>query len=531
MIKLRPYQNDLYKEVVEKIDCGIKRILIQAETGWGKSILIGHIANNLKGRTLILTHRIELLVQNSEWVEGVGVLTSKVKDNKVLKGCKNVIAMTQTAQARLDKYGYDYLGSFDNIIIDEAHVDYFKKVYTSLNFNLLIGLTATPIIYKQEKKKVNGEELTRKITLADDYDILIQGIGVDDLINLGYLTGDRYVVLQPPDLSRLKKSSSNPDGFTSQSLTDVFGSHASIKAVMKAYKLCEDTKTIIFNPTTKVNLRLYEAFKKAELGHKVKMFDSVNKDKNESREDVVNWFKNTPNAILLNVGVFTTGFDVKDIETVIYNKSTMSLSLWLQSCGRGARISDGKDVFTIMDLGLNIERHGYWSDDRDWNEHFVVNEWKTKKPSDLLQVWECYSCGAFNLKGTFFNTELNRFECNECGEPREKSKTSPKLIKGELVEVEKPRYPTSKSIIDYCRINGNNGNLAFGLLEKQIIKLFIHHTTKEHYLLNRDKYIKRIGALYRPVYFAIIRSDLIGANKKLSTQIDKLIKKLDKYYG
>ena len=67
MIKLRPYQEDLYNQIIEAM-AENDRILCQAETGFGKSILIGHLANNLPGRTLILTHRIELLNQNSEWI-------------------------------------------------------------------------------------------------------------------------------------------------------------------------------------------------------------------------------------------------------------------------------------------------------------------------------------------------------------------------------------------------------------------------------------------------------------------------------
>tara|TARA_R110000744_G_scaffold362132_1_gene470115 strand:+ start:768 stop:980 length:213 start_codon:yes stop_codon:yes gene_type:complete len=63
MITLRPYQQDLYDKIQQSISKEVKNILVQAETGWGKSILIGKLANNLEGRTLILTHRIELLIK------------------------------------------------------------------------------------------------------------------------------------------------------------------------------------------------------------------------------------------------------------------------------------------------------------------------------------------------------------------------------------------------------------------------------------------------------------------------------------
>jgi len=529
MITLRPYQQPLYDAVISTLTENSK-VLIQAETGWGKSILIGILANNLKGRTLILTHRIELLNQNSEWIDDLGILTAKVKKPIPLKKNKNVIAMTQTANARFNKYGFDYVGDFDNIIVDEAHVDFFKQVYSQLNPKKLIGLTATPIIYKNEKKTIDGTEFARKLSLADEYEVLLQGIGASDLIDLGYLTEDKYIRLTPPNLDKLKKSANNPDGFTPASMTEVFGSHASVDMVIKAYEEKSiGKKTIIFNPTTKVNSKIYDAFIKKGYGEKVKMYDSVN-ESDLSRDEIVAWYNRTSGAILLNVGVFTTGFNVADIETIIYNKSTMSLSLWLQSCGRGSRVAYGKDSFLVVDLGLNLERHGFWSADRDWLKYFKKHKWKAKTPSDNLNVWDCESCGAFNLKGTLYNEILDRIECYQCHEPKPKSKNKEHHIHGELEEVKVPRIPKSKSIVAYGIHFGKDANLAFRLLDKKIIDLFYHHTDRIDYLNRRNQYIQRVGEIYRPCYFAIIHSDLKGANRTLNKSISRIINKLDKHY-
>jgi len=530
MINLRPYQQELYDEIQVSIGSGVKKILVQAETGWGKSILIGKLANNLKGRTLILTHRIELLTQNSEWIEDVGILTAKVKKPIPLKSNKNVISMTQTAFARFNKYGFDYVGKFDNVIVDETHVDFFKQVYSGLDIKILIGLTATPVIYKNEKKTVDGTEFARKLSLADDYDILLQGVGASDLIDLGYLTEDKYIRLTPPNLDKLKRSANNPDGFTPKSMNEVFGSYASVEMVLKAYKEKSiGKKTIIFNPTTKVNLKIYEAFEKAGFGDLIKMYDSVNESQ-LSREEIVSWYKRTKGAILLNVGVFTTGFNVPDIESIIYNKSTMSLSLWLQSCGRGSRVSEGKKHFLVIDLGLNLERHGFWSADRDWLDEFKKYKWKAKTPSDNLNVWECDSCGTFNLKGTFYNDVLDRIECISCKKPKKESEKQENHIHGELEEVRVPRIPRAKSIVDYGMHCGGDANISFRLLDRKIIDLFYHFTDKQDYRVRRSEYIKRVHEIYRPCYFAIIKSKLKGANRTLKTSTDRIINKLDKHY-
>ena len=530
MINLRPYQQDLYNDIQEAISNDVKKILVQAETGWGKSILIGKLANNLQGRTLILTHRIELLNQNAEWINDLGILTASVKKPIPLKSNKNIIAMTQTAYARFTKFGYDYIGSFDNVIVDETHVDFFKQVYSGLDIKLLIGLTATPIIYKNEKKTVGGTDFARKLSMADDYDLLLQGISASDLIDLGYLTEDRYIRLTPPNLDKLKKSANNPDGRTPASMTEVFGSHASVKMVVKSYQeKSKGKKTIIFNPTTKVNVKIYDAFIKEGYGDLVKMYDSVNESL-LNRDEIVAWFKETEGAILLNVGVFTTGFNVPDIESIIYNKSTLSLSLWLQSCGRGSRVSKDKDFFTVVDLGLNLERHGFWSADRNWKEYFILHKWKAKLPSDNLNVWECNSCGCFNLKGTVYNQELDRIECYNCGEVKPDSETKPNHINGELEEVRVPRVPKAKSIVAYGIHCGNNANISFRLLDRKIIDLFYYHTDKEDYNKRRYEYINRLHDIYRPCYFAIIKSELKGANRTLRKSIERIVTKLDKHY-
>lgn len=542
-IVLRPYQQPLYDDIWNGLS-EHQKVLGQAETGWGKSILIGKLANKLPGRCLILTHRIELLNQNSEWIREIGKLTAKVRKVQHLRESRNVISMAQTCRARFEKYGADYIGKFDYVICDEIHVDHFKVVYDQLPEAKVIAVTATPIIDKKEEKTIDGVKFVRKLTLADEFDVLYQGVKTKELIELGYLTQDFNIQLTPPDLSKLKNSSSTPDGYTSKSLSEVFGSNASIETVLEGYnKYCSKEanggkakKTLIFNPTTKVNLDMFEAFK--EKGLECRLYDSVNETE-YSRKEITEWFTNTPGAILLNVGVFTTGFSVNDVEAIIYNKKTKSLSLWLQSIGRGSRILNSEQLekgmvkqnFLVLDMGLNIAEHGKWSDDRDWHQHFKIHKWKQKKESDLLRMWECKACGNFNLEGRKLDSVLECLVCEKCGTPKPKKKRKKKLIDGKFVVMEEPIHPNAGKILEYVVKVGGDQNMMFKIGREQILDLFKYHVTPADYKSRRDRYIRRISELYRPIYFLCINTRELkqGANRTLQRELNWIKEAVEKY--
>jgi superfamily II DNA or RNA helicase len=122
-------------------------------------------------------------------------------------------------------------------------------------------------------------------------------------------------------------------------------------------------KTLIFNNGIHTSRHVYEIFKVA--GYKVKYIDNTNTK--EERRHILDWFKNTPDAILTSVGILTTGFDEPTIETIIINRATKSLALYFQMIGRGSRVIDEKKEFNVLDLGNNVSRFGLWTSDIDWH--------------------------------------------------------------------------------------------------------------------------------------------------------------------
>jgi len=529
-INLYPYQQILYDDIKDKL-AKHNKVCVTLATGGGKSVIIGKLAGDLPGRTLILTHRQEILQQNSEWINSA-VLSSK--ENTLRLDTTIVIAMVQTLYARIEAYGIDYIGSFNNIILDEIHVDIFRKVFSQYDYKKLIAFTGTPVLNKKKYYEINGLEYVEPLTLSEDFEVLVCGPSTNDLIELGFLVRDHNLVLELPDFDKLKESESQPDGYTVKSLNEVYSNTASLNILTKAYKdECLGKKTIIFNASNKITLLVYEHF--AKLGFNVKMFDSsgnaeINEEtgKKYTRNEIIEWFRNERDAILINTNVFTIGFNVTDIECIIVNRATKSLSLWIQMVGRGSRITNVifKDHFKVIDLGQNIYEHGIWSKDRDWNDYFKSPGPKLKKIIDLLDTWTCIKCEAINLK-----TELSCTICGASFEIANPEVSAKKFKEGQLVELSPLPIPKGSTIVNYAMSVGEDAAFALNLAETKIIELFVHYRVSAGYYDKRkDEFNNRVREIYRPIYFSITKSKVLPGNKrrKFDTLLDKLIIKINK---
>ena len=387
MKKLREYQAKIIYKVVEHLQHQ-DRCCVSLATGGGKTYVFSELVNRLYGNILICVHRSELIEQTSKTLD---------KDHDVLVSNSDlpkkniVVAMVETLNNRIKKKQID-VNYYDFIIVDECHIGNFMKVL-DLFKNKVIGFTATPnyekkrYFYKclrcgheqEESGKHCGNKLKKykeNIPLSEYYDYLIEGIQINELIEKNYLVKDEPYILEI-DTKKLVFDPIKND-YTEESLSLVYGSKKGIQTTIDNFFLyCKGLKTIIFNPNTLVNKRLFDAM--IEKGVNCKMYDS--KNQNETREELVEWFKNTPDAVLLNVQIFTTGFDVTDVECIFINKKTKSLNLFTQMVGRGGRITDKifKPKFKVIDMGNNFEDFGNWSDKRDWNELFYKKEKKTRR--------------------------------------------------------------------------------------------------------------------------------------------------------
>lgn len=552
MIQPFPYQQKCIDEIFDKFQVNNK-ILLQLPTGAGKTFVFSFITQAWSrmygGKILILCHRTELINQTISSLNQIGVtceaITSKVKQANHSAQC--YVAMIETAHNRLAKNPH-FFKNVALVIADECHLMLFDKVFNYFKTAKFLGCTATPIVYKRitfykcSRCKTKYDTLTtccdteviewsRPFTMSEIYDDIVVGASIGELIEMGNLVQDINFSKKYADLNNLTIDAKTGD-FSNESMDNAFNDSSTVFNVLLNYEeLCKGKKTMIFNSTAKSNLLIYNKF--IEAGYtNVKMFDSTNKC--ESRKSVVDWFKSTQDAVLLNVGVFTTGFDDTTVEVIMVNRATNSLSLWLQIVGRGGRSSKliYKDKFIVIDGGGNIERHNEWSDtSRDWRRIFFEglgdDREKSKKVS-LEDVQACDGCGYLMPKTID--------KCPECGfvipppKPRE-------IKEGDTIvmPIKNIPPPNGEKIYLYTLAQGEDLNFAWRILINQIYDMFVfYRVSKEAYSksLASGELHKKVKKMITACYFVLkSKSDISsGTERTIQYLINKVLKKLEERY-
>ncbi|MFT4525087.1 MAG: superfamily II DNA or RNA helicase [Bacteroidia bacterium] len=359
--KLYGYQARAMGQIFDKLDSvpSDYNLLFQLPTGGGKTVIFSEIARRYiletKKKVLILTHRIELCAQTSRMLIEFGVnnkvINSEVKEIEDQDQHTCYVAMVETLNNRFNHDGLE-LKDVGLVIIDEAHYNSFTKLFKHFSECNILGVTATPL-----SSNIN-------LPMNEFYGELIVGESIPNLVNEGFLakaTTFSYNV----SLSSLRVGI-NGDytvGSSEQLYTDLMMQDKLLNAYRERSL---GKKTLIFNNGINTSKYVYENFVNA--GFEIRHLDNTHSSK--ERKEILDWFKNKPDAILTSVSILTTGFDEPTVDTIILNRATRSLTLYYQMIGRGSRILGTKKNFNIIDLGNNLARFGLWNSELDWKDIF-----------------------------------------------------------------------------------------------------------------------------------------------------------------
>jgi len=373
---LRDYQIKAVKEV-ENTFINDNRCMLGMGTGSGKTYTFCEIAkrfflSEIK-KVLILVHRKELLDQT---YRSLGERCFKIEAgvDSIPNSFDYYVGMVETVNNRMNK-----MPEIGLVIIDEAHIGNFNKLDFFENEDVkILGVSATPTS-------------SNYIPLSSLYKNLVTPITIRNLISRGFLVPANCWSYASESIEENSKSwgyNNSSGDYQTGKMGQFYSSSKMVETVVDAYwKHSAGKQTIIFNVNIEHNLEVFKRLKQENLN--VYSIDSTIKSKKE-RDKIIEDFKKDKHGIMCNVGVLTTGFDCPSIDTVILNRSTQSLILYLQMIGRGARISTGKKDFKVLDLGNNVKKHGFYEDWRDWDKLFT--ESKTKGDGEA-PVKECPECG------------------------------------------------------------------------------------------------------------------------------------------
>lgn len=349
MITLRPYQDS----AIERVRAAMKthrRILLVIPTGGGKTAIGSYMVNGVaqKGfKSIFSVHRTELLKQTAAAFETQGIVYDTIQAAKGFNPHHSTyVGAIQTMINRVMQ-----IPRPDLLIIDEAHhtsSPSWAKFITAIKPKWIIGLTATPC-------RLDGKGL------GAQFDIIVQGPTISELINLGYLTPFKIYAPSQIDLSNARTTAGDYNRHDISQIIDkptITGD-----AVAHYVRLAPHKRAVVF--CTSIGHAEHVAKSFNDAGFNATSIDG--KLSPQERAQKLNQFANGEIEILTSCDLVSEGFDLPAIEVAISLRPTQSLSLWLQQVGRALRLYEGKTHAIILDHVGNTLRHGFPDDPREWS--------------------------------------------------------------------------------------------------------------------------------------------------------------------
>jgi DNA repair protein RadD len=339
---LRPHQVRLLDQLEMALATGCNRVVVQAPTGFGKTIVAAHRLRRIQDagkRAIFIVPALSLIDQSveklyAEGVKDVGVIQA----NHLLTNYARPIqvASVQTLQRR-------EVPAADEIIIDEVHRWYrfYPALLADSRFTQtpIIGLTATP--------------WTRG--LGRYFNQLIIGATTRELIDTGYLSKFRAFAPASPDLTGVRTIAGD---YHEGDLGEAMNKTILVADVVTTWlERAQGRPTLCFAVDRAHARNLQTKFLGAEAS--AEYIDCYTPA--VERNAIAKRFHAGELQVVCNVGCLTTGIDW-DVRCIILARPTKSEILYVQMIGRGLRTADRKDDCLILDHSDNHVRLGFVTD-------------------------------------------------------------------------------------------------------------------------------------------------------------------------
>ncbi len=360
----RPYQQEaidqLYRWWVDHPGVDQSPLLV-LPTGAGKSIVIAELVRLLfdtwpeqSPRTVVLVPSKELAEQNADKLLRILPSHISVGYYSASLGKKRPDADVIVATIGSICRNAHLLGNIRCVMIDEAHLvspdgaGQYRKFLDDLAKYCVfrvVGLTATPF-------RGNGVWLTSgKDPL---FCAIAHTVKVQTLLDSGHVSP----LVRPSDVIKTRIDTAevktvNGD-FAIDELADCVGQYIPAAAAEAVTLAADRKKWIAFTPTVANAGELVICLQSLGVSAELVCGDTPKKE----RERLISEFRSGRIRCLVTVLALAVGFDVPDVDCIIWLRPTQSPVLYVQGSGRGMRICEGKTDCLWLDFSDTTDRLG-----------------------------------------------------------------------------------------------------------------------------------------------------------------------------
>lgn len=423
VIVLRGYQDEAIAALRSAISAGHKRLVLQAQTGAGKTVIASKVMQNAvekNRKCLFLAHARQLILQCSEKLNTYGVSHGVIMSGvDPYWGAPVQIASRDTLLARYECLGgrkKKELPKAHVVIVDECHGSMspgYRKILAQYPDAIILGLTATPI-------RGDGKGL------GDLYSFMVQAAKPSRLIAEGSLVPTRIIAPSKPDLKgvRVRGGDYVPDELARRMEKVVL-----VGDVFEHWnKYASDRQTVVFAAGVKHSIAMRDLF----LSNGVTAGHVDGETEQSERNYLFSAFQSGDIQVLCSCGVLREGWDAPWCSCGILLQPTRRLGTYLQMAGRLQRPWPGKVDALLLDHAGAVYRHGFPDEDVEWELSESVNVQEkiesAKKQKPDREPIACPQCHAVRPGGR---------ECPSCGHVYQKQGKAKEHAQGVLEEVER----------------------------------------------------------------------------------------------
>lgn len=348
-ITLFDYQEEMKRRIEEAFETH-QSVMAQMPTGMGKTFLLASVVEAFLRKTpqasiWIVAHRRELVSQIEDTLKRFASSLNSYSSHHSHHSL-SLLPIKVCSIQWLTRHLEEMEKMPGMIVIDEAHhalAKTYKVLWEKCPQAKFLGLTATPC-------RLNGKGFT------DLFEVLVRSWDIPRFISEGRLATYDFVSIKASSMTQklidsLRKRGTDGD-YQTKEMDRLLNKRPSIERLFQSFvEFGKDKKGIVYAidiDHAKAIAELYQ-----EQGVHAVAIDS--KTPSASRKALIEQFKlaSSPIQVLVNVDVFSEGFDCPDVEFVQLARPTLSLAKYLQMVGRGLRVAKDKRNCVIIDnVGL-----------------------------------------------------------------------------------------------------------------------------------------------------------------------------------